>query len=630
MARKSDIPKAHREAIQAAIAVLARHPLVGSLPGEIVMAGADSNFAMDGYARINVSQDRFASTVLAGGMPRKRHRFVIELNGFQNATSQEWQNAIAQAKLHVVLNHCDPRRCDPAWRTACELEAIDLLRHLSIGVRPHKLFYCEVALPGRSLEQMAAAIGEGGAETIAMFSGFGTAGAGQAAWAFEPGVEPLHPATIKDHSDILARAIRNNISAAVELAGSTARQSRGGSSDPNSMSEQSRRWFVANYPLLAALAASFEIIEDIAVCDQLGIAVAAVDPEMQRIYINPRFPWSREAMDFVMAHELLHVGLRHEQRRQGRDPFLWNVACDYVINGWLAEMGVGSFPTEDLLLDPELALEKDSAEAIYDRITKDLRRLRKVKKLRTLRGIGAVDIICERPSGWWTGPGTDLDSFYRRALADGLDLHLKGVQRGTLPGSLVEEIRALQQPPIPWDVKLGQWLDAYFPPIESARSYRRASRRQGSTPDIPRAVYIRPPDLLAPRTFGVVLDTSGSMPQRLLAYALGAISSYAMSREVPLVRLIQCDAGAHDMGYVEPEALSGRVEIRGRGGTVLMPGIELLQNSDSFPKDAPILVITDGMCDALTIKREHAFLMPEGARLPFATHQPIFHFDRTD
>jgi predicted metal-dependent peptidase len=37
-------------------------------------------------------------------------------------------------------------------------------------------------------------------------------------------------------------------------------------------------------------------------------------------------------MKFVMAHEFLHVGLRHDERQQGRDPFLWNVACDYAIN----------------------------------------------------------------------------------------------------------------------------------------------------------------------------------------------------------------------------------------------------------------------------------------------------------
>jgi VWA-like protein DUF2201 len=177
-------------------------------------------------------------------------------------------------------------------------------------------------------------------------------------------------------------------------------------------------------------------------------------------------------------------------------------------------------------------------------------------------------------------------------------------------------------------VKLGQWLDAFFPPLERRRSFARASRRQSATPDIPRPVWERPPERLAARTFGVVLDTSGSMPPNLLARALGAIASYALSREVAMVRVLQCDAHVHDMGYLEPERLLQRVEVRGRGGTVLRPAIERLERSDDFPKDAPILVITDGMCDTFTVGREHAFLMPDGARLPFRTQAPTFRFER--
>ena len=85
------------------------------------------------------------------------------------------------------------------------------------------------------------------------------------------------------------------------------------------------------------------------------------------------------------------------------------------------------------------------------------------------------------------------------------------------------------------------------------RSFSRLSRRQSATPDIPRAVWVRPAESLATRTFGVVLDTSGSMGPRLLGMGLGAVASYALSREVPAVRLVQCDAGVHDMGFVEPE-----------------------------------------------------------------------------
>jgi hypothetical protein len=38
----------------------------------------------------------------------------------------------------------------------------------------------------------------------------------------------------------------------------------------------------------------------------------------------------------------------------------------------------------------------------------------------------------------------------------------------------------------------------------------------------------------------------------------------------------------------------------------------------------PILIITDAMCDAVRVRREHAFLVPAGARLPFTPRGPVF------
>jgi predicted metal-dependent peptidase len=126
------------------------------------------------------------------------------------------------------------------------------------------------------------------------------------------------------------------------------------------------------------------------------------------------------------------------------------------------------------------------------------------------------------------------------------------------------------------------------------------------------------------RTFGVVLDTSGSMDRKLLAKALGAIASYALARDVPRVRVVFCDAVAYDEGYLSPEDIADRVRVRGRGGTVLQPGIDLLERAEDFPKDGPLLVITDGACDRLHIRREHAFLLPEGRHLPFVPKGQVF------
>ncbi len=106
---------------------------------------------------------------------------------------------------------------------------------------------------------------------------------------------------------------------------------------------------------------------------------------------------------------------------------------------------------------------------------------------------------------------------------------------------------------------LAQWFDERFPPLVEHRTYARLSRRQSSTPDIPRAHWTV--EELDRRTFGVVLDTSGSMDRYLLGKALGAIASYGAARDVSVARLVFCDAQAYDEGYVPIEEIATRVRV---------------------------------------------------------------------
>ena len=76
-----------------------------------------------------------------------------------------------------------------------------------------------------------------------------------------------------------------------------------------------------------------------------------------------------------------------------------------------------------------------------------------------------------------------------------------------------------------------------------------------------------------------------------------------------------------------PEDIAGRVEVKGRGGTVLQPGVDLLINAKDFPKDAHILIITDGYIEKnMSIRLEHAFLIPQGHHLPFRAKGKTFYF----
>jgi predicted metal-dependent peptidase len=455
---------------------------------------------------------------------------------------------------------------------------------------------------------------------------FGTTPFGQPDMLWEAPVKPQFSFVgyqEPEWQELFGEGLKLAVSMAVDVVGGEAesmtvyrRQDTG-----RSAAQRAKAWFVNSYPLLGSLAVVFDIIESAKTCQTMDISVAAVSVETQEIYLNPAAGLGEEELRFVMAHELLHVGLRHHARRAGRDPFFWNVACDYVINGWLIEMGVGLMPSIGALYDPDLAGQ--SAETIYDHIIHSVKHFRREW---TFRGKGQGDILDPSVPDWWaTRSGLTLDAFYRRCLAQGLEYHDRW-GRGLLPAGLLEEIRALTQPPIPWDVELAQWFDAHFQPVEKRRTYARPSRRQAATPDIPRPSYVAPLELERGRTFGVVLDTSGSMPRALLGKALGAIASYSVAHDVPAVRVVFCDAAAYDQGYLPPEAIADRVRIKGRGGTVLQPGINLLEKAEDFPAEGPILVITDGYCDRLRIRHEHAFLIPEGHHLPFRPAGPVFQF----
>jgi predicted metal-dependent peptidase len=66
-------------------------------------------------------------------------------------------------------------------------------------------------------------------------------------------------------------------------------------------------------------------------CDD-WCGTAATDGK--NLYYNTQFfnALSNKEIEFVIAHEILHCVFDHIIRREDRNPMLYNIACDYIVN----------------------------------------------------------------------------------------------------------------------------------------------------------------------------------------------------------------------------------------------------------------------------------------------------------
>ncbi|MBR1751718.1 MAG: hypothetical protein IJ740_12750 [Ruminococcus sp.] len=584
------------------------------------------------FGKLDISTVIVPKSRLGKNIPAKvSSSGTVYLNKDCDRQPKEWAYIIAHCMLHLSFGHFDAERMpgywqqitekqkkwvnkyDPAlWNIACDIFITRFLADVKFG--KSDIDTSQLAVYGSASSELKIYEYLANNNFSVKFDTFGTAG------EFPDMIGTDTPLTYhygkNRYITEFAYALADSVRSVIDEAGDVPTDH----SKRRSVMQKAADWFINHYPLLGGLATGFKIIETTGRTDLNDIEIAAVDVTVGEIYVNPAAGLNLEEWKFVLAHEYLHAGLQHHARRNGRDPYLWNIACDFVINGWLHEMQIGIMPQNGLMYDE--TLKNMSAEEIYDRLTYNIR---KNSKLGTFRGYGKGDII---DKGWSpdSNKPTTLDDFCKSALRNGLEYHTS-TGRGFIPAGLIEEIKALSMPPVPWDVELAKWFDTWFMPVEKHRTYARPSRRQSSTPDIPRPSWVRPELPEYSRTYAVIIDTSGSMSPEMIGKALGAAASYSVAKDVPFVRVVFCDAQAYDIGYIAPEDIAGRVMVKGRGGTVLQPAVDLLENAKDLPKNAPILIITDaGIEHDLKVHHEHAFLIPEGARLPFRPRGKVFYF----
>ena len=94
------------------------------------------------------------------------------------------------------------------------------------------------------------------------------------------------------------------------------------------------------------------------------------------IYYSTKFmnELTIEQQIFVIAHEISHIAFNHINRRKDKDPEVWNIAGDAVINAFLMEDGLPN--VENAINFPWAS--KFNAEELYDVLIKNRELLKKL------------------------------------------------------------------------------------------------------------------------------------------------------------------------------------------------------------------------------------------------------------
>ena len=97
------------------------------------------------------------------------------------------------------------------------------------------------------------------------------------------------------------------------------------------------------------------------------LPTAAVDG--RNLFFNTQFfnAMSNQEIEFVIAHEILHCVFDHLTRRDDRDPMIFNIAADYIVNNILVRDRIGDKPK---LVDCYQDFKYDgwASEEVYDDI----------------------------------------------------------------------------------------------------------------------------------------------------------------------------------------------------------------------------------------------------------------------
>jgi predicted metal-dependent peptidase len=339
------------------------------------------------------------------------------------------------------------------------------------------------------------------------------------------------------------------------------------------------------------------------------LPTAAVDG--RNLYYNTQFfnAMSNKEIEFVVAHEILHMVFDHLGRRGDRHPMLYNIAADYKVNNLLVRDRIGEKPK---IVDcfQDFQYEADTSEDIYDKLFEEAKE--RGKELQEL--LDELDNKGEMLDEHldMDGDGEDQDSdngeekdsngnnvskkkpkFSKEEIKKIKDeikeATINAAQSagaGNTPAGVQRLIKELTEPKMNWRELLRQQIQST---IKSDYTFMRPNRKAWHTGAIlPGMNFAETIDIC------IALDMSGSIGNKQAQDFLGEVKGIMEEYKDYKIKIWCFDTEVYnedDFSADDGRELT-EYEIHGGGGTDFMANWRYMHDNDIQPKK--FIMFTDG------------------------------------
>ncbi len=352
--------------------------------------------------------------------------------------------------------------------------------------------------------------------------------------------------------------------------------------------------------------------------DRKWCPTAATDGK--KFYYNPAFIANLDDKEnvFLVGHELGHCIYEHMIRRGGRDPKLYNIAGDYIINNMLdTEMVQGKdYARVITYVKPFLDHKYDgwSSEEVYDDLLEQQQNGGKPEEDGDLIDVH-IDMTAGGGDGDGDGDGVEVEGAgagqgdedgdgkglagkpgpmseeeqkqLSNEMKDALIQAAQSSGAGNVPGDIKRMIKDLLEPEMDWREIIRAQIESS---LKSNFTFMRPNRKgwhMGAVlPGMDRDMMI---------DIALCIDTSGSISQQMLTEFVSEVAGIMEQYEDYRIRIWQFDTRVY--GYDEFTHDDGReiteYEIKGGGGTDFMANWTYMKEKEIEPDQ--FIVFTDGM-----------------------------------